>query len=308
MENPYKQFLESEGYVLTETADYYKTNAIYRGGNNKTALSINKQNGKFTDWAGGGGTFEMLVGLIKGTSDDPKIQEYIRRAGEYQDSFVKINKIKVNKYHPPECLERLLPYWKFYVEERQISSDIMRRHRVGLATTGNLRNFLVSAITDRSGRIVGFFGRYHKNEPPPKVPKTKNIGKKTDWIFPAFLNDGFIRKDKEIILVEGLTDLYSFETIGIYKCICLFGIKISSAVVNYICGIQGVKVIIATNNDLIGKGHGAGNSAALEIQRKLSKLINKEQIEIRLPEKDNDWNAMMVRDKSEFRKVWLTPP
>ena len=70
-----KSSLESLGYQLKDYGNYWRTSAIYRGGDNSTALKIYKNSGVWTDFASNGSKsypFQRLVELTLDTKDEDR--------------------------------------------------------------------------------------------------------------------------------------------------------------------------------------------------------------------------------------------
>ena len=59
----YASILRNLGYTLSDRGSYWQTSAIYRGGDNKTAISIYKDSGVWTDFVAGSVAlpFELLL-------------------------------------------------------------------------------------------------------------------------------------------------------------------------------------------------------------------------------------------------------
>ena len=75
---------------------------------------------------------------------------------------------------------------------------------------------------------------------------------------------------------------------GIKNVIVIFGLNISTAVLNTLLRLDPNRVIISLNND---SENGAGNMAAHKIQRRLLSFFDSHQIKILLPSK-NDFGEM----------------
>ena len=62
----YKEVLENLGYRLKDHGSYWRTNAVYRSGDNSTALQIYKDTGVWKDYVAGDG-FLPFPALIEKT-------------------------------------------------------------------------------------------------------------------------------------------------------------------------------------------------------------------------------------------------
>ena len=55
----FKEIFEDAGYSLVDYGNYWRTSALYRGGNNKSSLVIKKYNGFWVDF--GSGDYDSLT-------------------------------------------------------------------------------------------------------------------------------------------------------------------------------------------------------------------------------------------------------
>lgn len=299
MSNPVKEFLISAGYKVSEDGTgNYRTTAHYRDGGNPTSLSVNIKTGAFTDFGtGDAGSFKDLVKLISGLEiDETKLEEYIKKLKEYDFEDI-VKKVKVVKKYDKSILETFLPDYNYWLK-RGISIETQKLFGIGLCTSGRLYKRYVVPVFERNGDLIGFSGRYYKDDLPENVVKWKHENSSKNFLFPLHLNDEIIKKKKEIVLVESPGDLLSLWELGVKNAICLFGIKASPKVINYICGIYGLKKVWISLNDDSETNGGVGNSAAELLKKKLSLLINPDIIEIKLPPKPcNDWNEYLLKKK-----------
>lgn len=282
-EHPIRDVLIQAGYKLVDTGEFWKTAALYRSGRNPTSLSINKRTGRFWDFSAGvnNKSAEDLVKLINGQKVD---------FSAYTPEPVQ-EKIKLVKYYPKDVLKKLLPDFGFLVSKRGLLKETLEMFEAGLAHSGKLNRRICFPIYDQQGRIVGFSGRWYKEDLPPqsefKIAKWKHHGQKRDWLYPCHLNENIIREKREVIILESIGDLLSLWQAGIQTGTVIFGTTLSSKQLNYIIGLDPLRIIIATNNDTaIENTHEQeqkGPAAAKRIAKKLDKLFNPEKIVISLP-------------------------
>ena len=73
-----KQSLIDLGYKLSDRGAYWQTNAIFRNGDNKTAIQIYKDSGVWKDYVQGSkfSPFQRLVEITLGTNDPNEIKKY----------------------------------------------------------------------------------------------------------------------------------------------------------------------------------------------------------------------------------------
>jgi len=293
-----KSVLEELGYKLVDCGDSWRTSAIYRGGDNPTAVKVYKNTGVWTDYVHTNKSMP-LAALVQRTlnTNDPKIlNKYITTE---KNSLYTYNnntsKIQMEETYSEEHLERLLPHYKFY-NSKNISDATLKFYKCGLATTGAMNKRYVFPIYNESGKICGFSGRDATNY--SDRPKWKHMGKKTSWSYPLYIGRDkkleifdSIYKNKEVILVESIGDMLALWEAGIKNTIVTFGLKVTAKIKQMLIAIRPNTIHIAFNND----ANRAGNEGANKAYAELSKHFDTEQISISLPT-HNDFGEMSRSD------------
>ena len=129
--------LLSLGYKLNDRGLYWQTNAVFRQGDNQTAIQIYKNSGVWKDYVNQTPymSFKKLIQLSVGTNDDDIVAGYIKEID--QIDFSSYNPLKervtMEKTYDKDCLNRLLPHYDFY-EKRGISSKTLSVFQGGLCT------------------------------------------------------------------------------------------------------------------------------------------------------------------------------
>lgn len=296
-----REILTNLGYVVQDRGREFRMRPLYRESDNMTSLCVYKDNGAFVDFSANiNGSFEELIRLTLNLTSIDEAKKYLQ--GIQYDGQIAPNKkptgLKTIKYYSDDILLRLLPSYDFYLK-RGISVETLKKFQVGMAHGGKLRMRLVAPIYEKTGKIYGFWGRWHQEKPPnDTTPKYKIIGPKSEFIYPWHLSSEFIKESKHVILVEGPSDvLWCWEN-GIKNVLCLFGVKISAPMLKYLISISPVKIIIATNNE--PDNNNIGNNAADKIQKTLLKYFDENNVKIHLPSK-KDLNDLT----QEELKVWF---
>lgn len=281
----YQEILLELGYRLTDNGDCWRTNALYRGGDNATALAIYKKDGKWHDFVEGrGGDFEELVKL---TDDKYSIE------GIAEPLKIKKSEIKQDRTYPKSMLVKLVPHYNF-LQKRNIKDETSKAFDIGLAHSGQLNRRLVVPIFDEKyDHIIGFTGRFYDEKVPDGIVKYKHIGRKTNWLWPAHKSKPFILESGEVYLVESPMCVLALWQCGIKNTMCLFGLSASSKLISFLVGCNPNKIYICTNNEDSERG----NDAALKIKKKLDKFFNSDKIVIKLPEL-KDFSDMLKEDKT----------
>jgi len=296
-----KEVLEDLGYKLSDRGAYWQTNAIFRNGDNTTAIQIYKDTGVWKDYVKGT-RFSPLKRLIQatlGTNDPKEINKYFKnnKIDELYSKRCAPQKIELEEIHDESCLERLLPHYKFY-NDKGISSKILKNLKGGRATSGQLNQRFVFPIYNEHKQIHGFSGRDMLQN--SMRPKWKHVGRKSSWIYPLYTDsetrECILKKD-EVILVESIGDLLKCQEFGHKNTLVSFGLSISPKLICALISLCPKKIIIAFNNDL-GKEENRGLKASVKNYLKLLSHFPPEKIMLCLPVK-NDFGDM---DEKDFLK------
>jgi hypothetical protein len=320
-----KDLLNTIGYdQLRDDGSYWRTSAVYRAGDNKTALRINKRTGAFQDFVEKkSGSIEDLIKLTLGI-DDVKLKEF------YQTNIVDLNNIVEKQDKPKIFMEKtwnenellnLLPHYKFY-EDKGISKDTLKFFKAGLAHSGSMNQRFVFPIYNNDGKIHGWSGRDMTGK---KEAKWKHIGRKAYWIFPAYVPlyvkdasgnmsvtypvlEEIIRK-REVILVESIGDMLALFERGIKNVLCTFGLVVSPRLASFLMALEIDHVIIALNNDFESDIN-RGKKAAVDMFIDLCHYFDVPKLVIALPEcndfgviNDEQFNKWAAH--KQVRETWM---
>ena len=295
-----KGSLEKLGYTLKDFGNHWRTKALYRGGDNPTAIKVYKNSGVWQDYVQGNTSMPLakLVELTLQTKDPKIIKQYVSYSQEVQTHYIAKEKIEMDKIYPKECLNRLFPNFSFY-KKRGISEETQKLYQCGLAGNGQMYQRIVFPIYESNAEIFGFSGR--KINDNNESPKWKHVGTKTKWVYPAFVPreqtvDSIIDEKKEVILVESIGDSLALTEEGYANNLVTFGLDCSPALLNYLCSKDLRKIIIATNNDN-EKQKNHGKISAVKNYMKLSQFFDFEQLSVQLP-LANDFGEMRQKEMS----------
>lgn len=200
---------------------------------------------------------------------------------DYTNVYQDDNKIKQDIIYPEDVLSRLLPMYEYF-ETRGITKDTQKLFKVGFAMSGTCRKRYVAPIYNQKMQIHGFWGRWFQQDSGDK-PKYKLVGRKTTFIWPWHLTEKFVKESGEVILVESPADVLWLYQHGIQNVLCLFGVTLSSKLLNYLVSLNLKRIIIATNNE--PHNNNIGNEAAIKIKDKLLSFYDKDKVVIKLPMK-----------------------
>ena len=292
-----KEMLYELGYSnISEYPKEYRTRPIYRESDNNTVLCVNKTTGRFVDFAENiSGSFEDLVKLSLKMKSVDEAKKWVSSKGENDNEVrqaIPKPEIKSPKIFNKSCLSKLVSnhiYWK----DRGVPESTISQFKGGLITEGKMKNRYVFPIFDGKDRLVGVSGRYTQEIKYDNIPKWKHIGDKYAWKYPLFLNHKIIKDTRSVFLVESIGDMLALWGAGVKNSVVTFGLEVSSAIVGLLLRFDLDKVYISFNND--NGGNSRGNLAAKKAQQKLLKHFDPNQIEIRLPIK-NDFGDMNTKE------------
>lgn len=296
-----ESILNDLGYELDDRGDYWQTNAVYRGGDNRTAVQVYKDTGVWKDYVQETG-FLPLKALIEKSCEGlskPDVEKILNGLNiEPSEKKEKnVNEQALEEIYEEEELNKLLPHYDFY-NKRDISSEVLEKLKGGLSTQGQMYQRFVFPIFNENQYITGFAGRDMINK--EGRPKWKHIGKKTKWIYPMnhpnFFKENWSNKD--IILVESIGDFLSIHENSNLMSLVSFGLDISPSLINALVKINPNKIFISFNNDEHSKEN-RGLHASVKNFLKLLSFFDKDKIKICLPIK-NDFGDMSKEDFSSW--------
>lgn len=282
-----QSILEAIGYNLTDFGNHWRTNALYRGGDNNLSLRIYKNTGVWTDFVHGSKSmpFERLLQLSL-NSDKKKLQEILTSLKK-SDEFVYIKKqtIEMEEIYPESMLEKLFPNYNFYTK-KGFSEEALKFYKTGLAGAGKMYRRMVFPIYNEHSQIIGFSGR-KVDDSNESIPKWKHIGRKKNWVYPAHVPNeksvaSIIAEKKEVILVESIGDSMALFDCGIKNNLVTFGIGCSSSIVTFLTSMPISKIIIAPNNDQKSSIN-YGLNGAVKTLMMLRPYFDFDSIEIKMP-------------------------
>ena len=137
-------------------------------------------------------------------------------------------------------------------------------------------------------------------------PKWKHIGRKSNWIYPAFIGDrhSIIQDLKEVILVESIGDMLALHENGIENVLVTFGLDVSPSLICFLSGLGLDNVVLSFNNDL-EKDSNRGLDACVKNFLKLLSHFDVHSLSIALPlagdfgdMKDSDFSKWQDKRKS----------
>jgi len=290
----YKSILENLGYNLTDHGSYWRTSALYRSGNNTTALQIYKDSGVWKDYVEDTIflPFEVLVKKTLKTSDDLQVRSILKNVN-LDESNARPDKklLKEEKTFKPSCLKKLLPHHDFYLN-KNISKETLLDFKCGLATSGALYQRVVFPIFREDNLIHGFSGRKITQD---ERPKWLHNGKTANWFYPFHTIKEVkeeIERTKNVHIVESIGDCMSLYENGIKNVLVSFGLNISPKFIAKLAALNLNRIFISYNNDSSSERN-RGFEGAVKSIFKLCDNLDFEKIYFRPPsDQANDFGDM----------------
>lgn len=295
--------LSNLGYKLQDRGDYWQSSALFRGGDNPTALQIYKNSGVWKDYVSGDSFLPFKLLLEK----TPGAENFLDGKLNFLESKANIktseSQVSIEKTFPHEFLEELLPHHDFYIK-KGISVDTLNFLKSGLCTGGSMYQRYVFPIFNKHCKIQGLAGRDLSGN--QSRPKWKHMGKKTKWIYPLYvLNENgesevlsSIKKEGEVILVESIGDLLTLFEFGVKNVLVTFGLDVSPSLISILLGLNVNSIVLSFNNDF-HKEDNSGLNGAIKNFLKLLSYFNQSKLHICLPT-TNDFGDMNEKDFSSW--------
>jgi len=315
----FKEVLIELGFKLRDRGPYWQTNALWRNGDNFTAVQIYKDSGVWRDYVENTSflPFQILVEKTLGTKDKKILSRYIQPSGKPNgiDTFEKEGqktKIQVDETYSLDYLSKLLPHFKFY-NDKGVSDLTLKLYKGGLATAGKLNGRFVFPVFNENdpSQIIGFTGRHLRWKPDAEFPKWKHIGRKSNWLYPACLPEDktqnypfleSIQERREIIIVESIGDSLALTENNFLNHLVAGGLDLSSKQISFLLAQDLNQIIIATNND----ESNVGLHAAIKMFIKLLNYFDINKLRINLPT-ENDFGDMQEKSVN-FKDAWHQKP
>lgn len=283
------------GFKLNDRGPYWQTTAIWRNGDNPTAVQIYKDSGVWKDYVDQTGPqpFFKLISKALGTYDKKVIKKYIgENASEknFIDEHEQKVTIKMQEVFDTDILNKFLPHHKFYTDKK-ISLETLKTYQGGYCTFGKMNGRYTFPIFDHTNpsKIVGFTGRYLRYNEQTSLPKWKHIGQRKNWLYPLYIPvNGELpfleeaRQKEEVIIVESIGDSLSLTENKFKNHLVTFGLGLSSTQICTLVALNPKKIIISPNNDS-NSSINIGLESAIKDFVKLLDFFDIDKLQIKLP-------------------------
>ncbi len=299
----YRKILEDLGYRLKDHGSYWRTNALYRSGDNASALQIYKDTGVWKDFVEDSDflPFQALLEKTLNTKDSSIIKPYLNNSTlntlsrPYQKKL-----LKEEKTYSDSALTKLLPHYDFYLK-KGISESTLKDFKCGLAMSNKMYQRIVFPIFRSDGKMHGFSGR--KTTTNDNKPKWLHVGRCSDWFYPFYTIEEIekeILKKKTVHIVESVGDCLSLYDNGIKNVLVSFGLNISPKFISKLSTMPIDKIFISFNNDFNSERN-RGFEGAIKSIFKLSDSTDFNKIYF-APPTSNDFGEMTAEEISAYIK------
>jgi len=296
----YKEVLENLGYRLKDHGAYWRTNAVYRSGDNSTALQIYKDTGVWKDYVEDSSfmPFEALLQKTLNTRDPNAVKHYLKDNGVNIGARIKQKHLlKEEKTYSPNVLQKLLPHHDFYID-KGMSKETLQDFKCGLAMSGKMYQRVIFPIFRKDGRIHGFSGRKVTDD---DRPKWLHMGKSSNWFYPYYniqhVQESILEK-QSVHIVESVGDCLSLYNSGVKNVLVSFGLNISPKFISRLSMLPVSKIFISFNNDHSSSVN-RGFEGAIKSIFKLVDSIDFDKIYFSPPEK-NDFGEMSAEQIEKY--------
>ena len=145
------------GYQLSDRGKYWQCNAVYRDGDNRTALQIWKDTGIWKDFVANT-SYQPFKRLLELTcKDDSKIEEILNSIKNNNDPCIESTrtpKMESDQFLDHSEIKTLLPHYDFY-NKKGISSKTLELYQSGFSMSGKMNGRFVFPIFDDNKKIIG---------------------------------------------------------------------------------------------------------------------------------------------------------
>ena len=245
MSQDIREILEHIGYTnIKDLGKEFRMSAIYRDGDNETALRVKKDTGFFTDFKESvSGPLEDLVKITLDLKDISEARSWLSgKIDLSKPQSVSKSKIREQRTFPEDHLSALVKDHSYWIN-RGVSEETIEQFDGGVVVAGKMKDRYVFPIKNFKGQIVGFSGRdLLNNEENKSRPKWKHIGDKSSWRYPLQLNYEKILECKTVVVIESIGDMLALWDSGIKNSLVSFGLDLSIPCLNTLLKVDPSKI------------------------------------------------------------------
>ncbi len=286
------------GFVLTDRGSFWQTSAIWRGGDNQTAVQIYKDSGTWKDYVEDTKFLPFQALYKKVTGKELKGDYNFHNPDKPKQQFLMEERI-----YPDNVLVKLVPQLDFYTRPKgnrgAIRREVLDQFEAGYAMGSTMYQRIVFPIRNEERKLHGFTGRHTIEGKSPKWLKT---GESRNWFYPYYNIPEVqeeIEKKREVFIVESVGDCLSMFNAGIKNVLVAFTRSLSATFISRLAFLPCDRFIIAMNNDR-DKEENRGQQGAAKTLLELSSFIDLDKLYHAVPTK-GDFGEMSVEDYKDFK-------
>ena len=278
---------------ITENEEYIRAKCKIHGGDNPTAFCWNKHNNLWICYTGdcGGGDVFTLVEKLEKCTFTTAINKVAQILNLNINDMEIVSEDRIRKKHlmwlekelkkckPKTLTEYEMPYTKYFLNNENFNrfdENILTKYNARFCNVyptenGILYNKLAIPLY-KNNVLVGCALRDTTGQYKPKwyyVPKGINVST-------ILYNFDYIEKNEditEVILVEGIFDVWAYAKAGIYNVVAIFGSSLSEEQVKLLLRLN-IDVTLSFDNDT------AGNKATEKAIKLLRNKVTLRKIEL----------------------------
>ena len=279
---------------ITESEEYIRAKCKIHGGDNPTAFCWNKRNNLWICYTGdcGGGDVFTLVEKLEKCNFTTAINKVAQILNLNINDMEIVSEDRIRKKHlmwlekelkkcKPKTLSKYeMPYTKYFLNNENFNrfdEDILTKYNAKFCNVyptenGILYNKLAIPLY-KNNVLVGCALRDTTGQGKPKwyyVPKGINVST-------ILYNFDYIEKNEditEVILVEGIFDVWAYAKAGIYNVVAIFGSSLSEEQVKLLLRLN-IDITLSFDNDT------AGNKATEKAIKLLRNKVTLRKIELK---------------------------
>ena len=282
-----RDILEKNGYVVHDHGQHYRMRPLYRSSDSESVLVVHKETGVFFDHKTGlSGTLKKLIKITNGNSID---ESFVNSIDKRKINFLTKKRKKIG-FCDFENVDR-----GFYTS-RGISKKTLDHFGCGFCKRGDYRNRIVFPVFDKKGEINGFSCRSVSDKCKMKWIHSGHL---SEFVYPSFLNLNYIKKNQELIFVEGIGDCLNLYEAGVKTAIVCFTCSLSNGIIKFLIENENYikKIFLGFDND------DAGRKASVKSKSLLESMFQFDIVEAKLYKK-KDIGELNQKEILEYIKFY----
>lgn len=231
------------------------------------------------------------------------VLQYLHERG-YDDALIK--KFHIGYNPDKNSLYRFLKA-KGYTEKDMVKINLIRSVPDGFADVFSRR--IIFPIFNSDNQPIAFNGRASKPNQDPKYVNSENtvLYTKGDVLYNYYAAKNAVKDNRNIYVVEGVTDVYAFERIGISNVVATLGTAMSKAQIQLLRNLH-CDIILCYDGDSAGQNADLKNAKQLFNERLNVRIVRNDTgldpDEI-IKERGMDYFREMITHQEEYIEFFM---